>query len=72
MATYLILTGMAYEVTADSEEEALDKLYAQDAGEDCSCGLPQWGVEASKAGEELCNCVNEHEVLTQVIGSTND
>ena len=34
MATYLILSGMAYEVTADTEEQALEKFYADDRGED--------------------------------------
>ena len=72
MATYLILTGMAYEVTANSEEEALEKFYAEEAGENCPCGLAQWGYEASLAGEELCNCVNVSEALTQVIGVEND
>jgi len=34
MPSYLILSGMAYEVTADTEEEALEKFYADDRGED--------------------------------------
>jgi len=34
MATYLIMSGMAYEVTADTEEQALEKFYADDRGED--------------------------------------
>jgi hypothetical protein len=72
MATYLILSGMAYEVTADTEEEALAKFYAEDAGDDCPCGFPQWAEESAEEGHELCDCVNQHEVLTHVIGVDND
>ena len=53
MATYLILSGMAYEVTADTEEEALEKFYADDRGEEVD------GVE-------------QHEHITQVIGTSNE
>lgn len=67
MPKYIVLTGMSYAVEADSPEEAIEKFYAEDAGDDCPCGLPQWGVEADAEGAELCQCVEQWEVLTQVV-----
>ncbi len=67
MPRYIVLTGMSYAVEADTAEEAIQKFYAEDAGEDCPCGLPQWAEQASREGAELCTCVQEWEVLTQVV-----
>lgn len=67
MSKYIVLTGMAYIVEATNADEAIEKLYAEDAGEDCPCGLPQWAEQADAEGAELCTCVEEFEVLTQVV-----
>lgn len=53
MATYLILSGMAYEVTADTEEQALEKFYAEDRGED---------VEGVEQHEHLTHVISSDQV----------
>ena len=50
--TYQIISGGVYEVEADSAEEALNKYYAYDRGESCSCE------------EADCQCVGFIEVNT--------
>lgn len=64
MIKFTVITGMTYEVEAETEEQAIEKFYAYDAGDDCPCGLPQWGEQASDAGDELCNCLEQGEQQT--------
>lgn len=68
MASYQVMVGKKYDVIADSAEEARDKYFGYLAGEDCPCGFPQWGEEASANGDELCKCVEFNEIDTLVVG----
>jgi hypothetical protein len=51
---YTILSGEAYTVKAETEEEALEKFFAYHSGQDCPCG-------------KSCDCVDYDEALTEVI-----
>jgi hypothetical protein len=53
---YTILTGESYTVTADSEDEALAKMYAYLDGEPCPCGDP-----------DCPSCVDYCETRTEII-----
>lgn len=62
--SFLVITGETYFVNASSADEAEQKLAAYVSGEDCPCGLPQWGEEAAKENQDLCECVSENETQT--------
>jgi hypothetical protein len=64
MAKFTVMTGMTYEVEADTEEQALEIFYAFDAGDDCPCGRPQWGEYAAEEGHDLCDCLERGEQQT--------
>lgn len=49
--------GIVFNVKASDDMEAVRKFAADYTGEDCECGLPQWGEDAAAAGEQLCECV---------------
>jgi len=69
MTTYIVLSGNSYEVEADTPDEAIQKYYKYDSGETCDCGLQAWGEQDKDDQSDLCECVKEHEVLTEVIES---
>lgn len=62
-------------VEASSQEEALAKLIADANGDDCPCGLPQWGyASALEAIAEfgtmegvLCMCIGERSEYEQEV-----
>ena len=66
MSEYTVLSGTAYKVTADTTEHAIDNFFAYYNGGDCHCGLPQFTDRSGYTGD-FCECVTEHEVMTQVI-----
>jgi hypothetical protein len=74
MPTYDVLSGTRYIVKADTEEQATQKLSAYWFGDDCPCNRPQWASDYAREirerggnpDEELCTCVEEHEVDTDV------
>lgn len=74
MPNYSLLSGTRYNVRANDEEQAQEKLIAYWNGLDCPCGLPQWGYEEAerleKGGETvedwLCSCVQEIEADTDI------
>lgn len=74
MPTYSVLSGTRYTVRARDEEEAEAKLQSYWFGDDCPCGLPQWGRDEARrleeggelAGDWLCECVEKDEVDTDI------
>lgn len=51
------MTKYGFEVEASDHASAFIKLYKYVLGEDCPCGLPQWGIEADAEGQDQCVCV---------------
>jgi hypothetical protein len=65
----------SFTVQADSEEEAIAKLVADQRGDDCPCNLPQWGyqsaldaiVEYGTMEGVLCMCIGERSEYEQEV-----
>lgn len=63
------ITGGKYLlIRATSDEDALAKLTAAIEGDDCPCGLPQWGLSTAEklismganVDDYLCTCVGRY------------
>lgn len=57
MATWIVLSGDAWLVEADSEDEAVSKYEAMNDGEPCPCG----------ESFDDCECIEEGEADTMVM-----
>lgn len=55
MATFTVLSGESFTVEAESEDEALEKFFAYNDSQACSCG------------KDDCGCVEWAETLTEVV-----
>ena len=74
MPNYSLLSGTRYNVKANDEEQAQEKLIAYWNGLDCPCGLPQWASDYAEeieargdiVEENLCSCVQEIEADTDI------
>jgi hypothetical protein len=56
MKQFTVLSGESYSVMADSEDEALEKFFAYNDGENCE-----------RHDYEECECIQTRETLTVVI-----
>lgn len=63
---YHVITGPTLTVMARSPEEAQAILDAEEDGNDCPCGFPQWGEFAAAEGQELCECVESGPSITLI------